>query len=207
MAKVRFNPCHRRTPLRVALLALAVLGALTMRNASAQPAGSHVQAQPAQPAPVVVPLSEFANRDAGLLVGVNVKLTYLSEQTKPIPTVVFGSFSVLPSLAPFKPFEKRGHDYGNDALSRVEHFSVGLAELKAMLQKANTIPAVQRGSQSGTVLSFGVVDSAPGSTKGLQVILDRADAQALVAALQGAALPGNAAAKQTLSDLLTRLGG
>ena len=206
MANEKPFVCLRRVPFRSALLALAVLGALSARNlASAQPAATPVPSQPTSMAPVHVALSEFADRDPSRLAGVHVKLTYLSEQTKPIPTVVFGSFSQQPSMAWFKPFEKRGHDYGNDNLSRVEHFTVGLDELKAMLQKANTIPAVQQGRQDGKVLSFGVVDSAPGSNKGLQVILDLPDAKALVAALQGAALPSNGRAKKTLGDLLTRL--
>jgi hypothetical protein len=160
---------------------------------------------PPAPSPVYVPLSEFANRPPSRLVGVEVKLTYLSEQTIPTPSVVFHPFQTLPDLAAFVPFRSSGLSYTNDELPRVESFAVQLAELKAMLQAANAISAVQQGRRDGKYLSFMVVDRTPGQVKGLEVVLNKPDAVALVTALKGAASPGNGLAVQVLGSLLTRL--
>lgn len=207
MAKAKHTLCPRRTAGRSAMLALAILGAIlawdfALAQSSATPAPSP---QPVTPVPVPVPLSELANRPPSRLSGVQVKLTYLSEQTKPVPTVVFGPFQRLPDLAAFKPYQTLGLPYGNDNFKNIEHFSVDLAELKAMLQKANTIPAVQQGKRDGKFLAFVVVDTTPGEVKGLEVVLNQADAKALVTALQTAASPSNGMAKQILTALLTRL--
>jgi hypothetical protein len=209
MAKARHISCPRRIAGRSAMLALAILGALlawdlALAQSSATPAPSPQPVTPA-PAPVQVPLSEFANRPPSRLAGVHAKLTYLSEQKKPVPTVVFGSFQRLPDMAAFKPYQTPGLHYGNDNFKNIENFSVDLAELKAMLQKANTIPAVQQGKRDGKFLAFVVVDTTPGEVKGLEVALNQADAKALVTALQTAAFPSNGMAKQILTALLTRL--
>lgn len=152
----------------------------------------------------IVPMSEFANRPPRRLVAVHAKLTYLFEQTKPVSTVVCGSFRRLVDLHAFQALRKPGVSYINDELPRVENFSVTTDELQKMLQAANGIPAVRESRRDGQHVSFMVLGDEAGRRKGCEAILNKLEAQALVRALRNEVSPSNGMAINILDSFLTR---
>ncbi len=149
------------------------------------------------------PYSEFTRRPPARLSHVQVKLTYLGEQTKPVPTVVFGAIGRLIDLQAFGGLRKAGIDYGNDELPRIESFVVTVDELHAMLQAA-ALPAVTQGQRDGSWVSFMVLDNAPPGIKGVEAILDPQEAEALVRALRSGVSPRDGPAAAVLDSFLAR---
>lgn len=61
------------------------------------------------------------------------KITYLGEQTTPIPTVIFYIGKSFPGMRQLLSLQRNNTSYANDTMPNVAHFSVTPAEFKTML--------------------------------------------------------------------------
>lgn len=145
------------------------------------PMNVHTVSRDAQFSPLLVSsFDEFEAFELAELQNLQVKLTYLGEQTRPILTVVFGSLLHVVSMENFKPFRKSGVDYGNDDLPTVRNFTSRPDELQRMIQLVGTIPVVRAGVREGEFLSFMMVNELRGEIKGFEAILNARDAESLL---------------------------
>jgi hypothetical protein len=142
------------------------------------------------------PFSTFARLKAKELATLQGKLTWLAAQREMTPSVLFAATGTAPNPALFVPFRRPGVSYGNDAMP-FQTFAATPTQLAAMLAAAGKIPAVAAGGVSASPrLSFALVQGG----KGFEVILDNADANALIAALMQA-FAANQDALRIIGDL------
>jgi len=130
--------------------------------------------------------SDFLNMSQSELASLQAKLTYGGIQEEPISTIVITSTSGNVNLSQFVPFRHAGFNYGNDSLP-VRKISAATGELQTLLQNASNIPAVVSGGVgSPGYLSFALVNTVSGTTKGFEVILNPTDATSLMMAVRSA---------------------
>jgi hypothetical protein len=132
-----------------------------------------------------------------MLKGMQVKLTYLGEQEKVIPSVGFAVESF--ELGKFKPFYTKGVDYGNDDV-KINTFTVSVEEMGRVYDVAFRIEAVKNPRMpDAPVLSFMVYDAT--DKKVHEAVLGRGNALKLVDALIGSLDPANTVGIDYLESL------
>lgn len=146
------------------------------------------------------PFSDFQNMSLAELETLQVKLTYVGAQEKPVPTTAFTSPANTLDLSKFVPFQRPGISYANDELP-VRSFSASATELKAVIDETGKIPAVVAGGVAGDVyISFALFNSVGGTDKGFEAVLNPTDGIALFQALR-TALAGNQTGLKIINEM------
>jgi hypothetical protein len=136
------------------------------------------------------PYSDFQAMTPGQLSTLQVKLTFVGFQEKPVQTVVFTSPTNTVDVGKFAPFQQPGINYANDNFPPVT-FSAAPTELQAVIQEAGKVPAVMAGGVAAEpYISFSLFNIVGGVDKAFEVILNQTDGIALFQALR-TALAGN----------------
>jgi hypothetical protein len=133
------------------------------------------------------------------------KITYLGEQNKPIPTVVFFTGNHEMSMESFVKFQKDSQAYSNDDLPYTKHVSVTAREFRRMLsavQPTLTREAVPKGHE---LLSFCVVREIAGKVEGCEFRIGSALGREFYRNLLDALGPGNEPARAALSKQLMNI--
>jgi hypothetical protein len=145
------------------------------------------------------PYSDFLNMTQSQLATLQAKLTYGGIQEEPIATIVITGPSATVQISQFDPFKHTGFSYVNDGLP-VRRITASVAELQAILQNANAIPAVQSGAvENPPYVSFALFNTIGGTAKGFEAILNPTDGIALLNAIQ-AAFQSDLAGLATIGD-------
>ncbi|MBM3149180.1 MAG: hypothetical protein FJ008_01990 [Chloroflexi bacterium] len=144
---------------------------------------------------------EFQDFDLQQLQTLQVKLTYVGSQKKPIPTVAFTShFNVL-DMEKFRPFRRDGFDYGNDDIA-VWTFTCSPEELQRITKSAGEIQVVRRGEVIGEFLSFMMLNTTLRGDRVHEAILDAETSRLLLEKLRAALEPGNTQGIETFDQLM-----
>ncbi len=134
---------------------------------------------------------EFQASNLQQLRTLQVKLTYVGEQDKPIPTVAFTSqFNTL-DLEKFRPFRRPGFHYGNDDLPNIWTFTCSPEELQRMVNTLGEIQAVRQGKVIGEFLSFMMYNTTPAGEKVHEAILDAEMTKLLLEKIKASLDPAN----------------
>lgn len=160
------------------------------------------------PTPTSLPVSdfeEFESMDLSEFMTLQMKLTYVGEQSKVVPTVAITADSHDLDMDCFKPFRKTGVDYGNDEVATVVALSVTTEELQGIIGALGVMPAVKEGAREGQFLSFMMCNKVDGQTKGFEAIVDASDAEALLRTIVDELEPDSDTARQTLEDYMESL--
>lgn len=149
------------------------------------------------------PLAPWTRAPSSRLAAVHVKLTYHSEQTGAVPTVVFGSSRRLPDLQAFVPFRIPTLDYTNDELPWIDNFSVHPEELLSML-RAVEAPSEQV-REPTDFLTLTLVDTERDPVAGAVIAFDRVSAGKALQALIASADRADGTATRVLVSLKSQL--
>ena len=144
---------------------------------------------------------EFQDFNLEQLRTLQVKLTYVGIQTKPIPTVAFTSHFNALDMAKFKPLCRPGFDYGNDDLPNIWTFTCSPEELQQMIKSVGEIEAVRQGEVIGEFLSFMMYNTTPEGDKAFEAILDAETSKLLLSKIRAALDTGNTGGIETLDGL------
>ncbi|HET7225458.1 MAG TPA: hypothetical protein VFK69_07045 [Candidatus Eisenbacteria bacterium] len=133
------------------------------------------------------PYSYFQALSASNLGSVQVKLTYVGGlQDAPIATVLFAPPQNPTNVGLFAPYRHSGFDYGNDDAAS-KRFTVGVDELKQLIDSVATIPGVTNGPADTTgLVSFALMDTAGGTTRVFEAIPTVGDGRTMFAEILGA---------------------
>ncbi len=133
-----------------------------------------------------------------------MKLTYVGEQDKPVPTVAFTShFNVL-DMGKFKPYRRPGFHYGNDDLPNLWAFTCSPEELQKIIKAVGEIRVVRRGEVIGEFISFMMHNTTPDGDRVHEAILDADTSKLLFEKIKAALDPANKEGIGTI-DQLTRV--
>jgi hypothetical protein len=143
----------------------------------------------------------FQDFDLEQLRTLQVKLTYVGAQKKPIPTVAFTSSFNTVDMEKFKPFRRSGFHYGNDDLPNIWTFTCSPEELKGMIDAVGEIEAVRQGEVIGEFLSFMMYNTTPEGDKAFEAILDAETSKLLLSKIRAALDTGNTEGIETLDGL------
>ncbi len=160
--------------------------------------------------------AEFQAMSLEQLKSLQVKLTFVGEQARPIPSVAFTSIFHTLDLGKFVPFRRSGINYSNDELA-VRSFSASPEELKALIDGVGTLPDVTAGGVAEEVfLSFALFNSAgPGhpshdahglhaGDRAFEAVLNQSDAAAVLGKVLRA-LQSNSLGSRVLSAMACSL--
>lgn len=145
---------------------------------------------------------EFQSFDLQDLRTLQVKLTFVGTQEKPVPSVVFTSFYNVLDLERFKPFRRSGIHYGNDDLAVVLNFTTTPGELRRMIDSLGEIPAVRTGEVVGGFLSFMMHNLTERGEKAFEAILDLENAELFLTTIRSSMDPSNGMALHVLDSLV-----
>src|SRR5437867_189499 len=119
------------------------------------------------------PYSDLQAMSLADLATLQVKLSYLGDQTRMFTSRALTASGNVQNLSFFVPFERPAFDYANDHFT-VDSFKVAVEDLKALIDSVGTIPEVTDGGvDAGGYLSFALLNSAGGTTKAFESLLDR----------------------------------
>jgi hypothetical protein len=144
------------------------------------------------------PYSEFQAMSLADLSTLQVKLTYIGAQSAPSPALIFAaSLSIInPSL--FTPYRRPpATNYAVDDHSPAT-ITASTSDLKALIDSVGTLPDVTDGDvDANGDLSFSLLNTAGGTTKAFEAIVDSTNGRALFDKLL-VALRNNASAVRGL---------
>jgi hypothetical protein len=126
------------------------------------------------------------------------KITYLGEQTKPVPTLLFG-VGRTPSIAAFLKVQRSAAPYDNDTMPYTKTFTVSSEEFRRMLAAVQPIVA-NIAEQRPDFLSFAVLCAGNNEVVGEEFPISRALGEAFYRALLTAVSPDNEMAKMMLTN-------
>jgi hypothetical protein len=169
------------TGVLVVLLATAL--------ASSQPVGAQTFA----------PYSDFQAMSVARLATLQVKLTYIGDQTASINTVAFTAPGNPVDLTLFTPYRRPGLHYANDD-SSPRSFAATTQQLRALLDSVGKLPNVTDGDVDldGSV-SFALLNTAGGTTKVFEAVVNGTSGPALFDKMLSA-LAGNSDGIRVLTD-------
>ncbi|MCP4674849.1 MAG: hypothetical protein GY854_04935 [Deltaproteobacteria bacterium] len=147
----------------------------------------------------------FASLEAAELSRAQLKLTYVGEQTIPVPTVVISTLHRLPDLDEFTPYRSRGILYANDEGTDVRSGAVTADELKGLVQAASAQPALSPNDLGAAALTLTITRRTSTGTQGGEMIVNLPTARSLVSALIGVANPSNEIVMRILKELESHL--
>lgn len=103
------------------------------------------------------------------------KITYLGEQTRPVPTVVFSTEeSAFPaSLEHFLDFQQSSKAYGNDRLSTIMRFTVAPEVLRRMISNVRVTLTGKEIVAGTPFLSFTLVRKVGNEIQGREFLISR----------------------------------
>jgi hypothetical protein len=129
-----------------------------------------------------------------------VKLTYLGAQTKPVPSVVFTTFHHLIRMDWFVPLRRPGLHYGNDEIA-VWNFTVTPDEIKHIVETISRVEAVRKRGETEDAcvsLMFILQGSRLGRSS-FEALLDLDGFEAVTSALRNAIDEDNGLARKVLN--------
>ena len=143
------------------------------------------------------PYSEFQAMSTADLATLQVKLTYVGEfQNASLSSVLFGTSLTLLNAELFVPFYRTDQSY-SDNLGQLK-FTATAQELEALIDNVGTVPGVTDGDVDlNGYVSFSLLNTAGGTTKVFEAIVDSANGVALFNQVL-AALSANTAGTRTL---------
>lgn len=145
------------------------------------------------------PYSDFQAMSLSELATLQVKLTYMGEQTAVLGTLLLSATGSTPDPALFTPFRRAGHTYVNDDFGQ-QRVAASVQELKALIDEVGTLPGVTDGDvDAGGYLSFSLLNTVGGTTKAFEAIVDSTNGPALFGELLEA-LRTNAQVTRALRD-------
>lgn len=148
-----------------------------------------------------IAFKEFQAFDPQQLRTLQVKLTYVGAQDKPVPTVAFTSnFNVL-DLQKFKPYRRPGFDYSNDDII-VWTFVCSPEELQRIIKSVGEIRAVRRGEVIGEFMSFMMHNTTPVGDRVHETILNADTTKLLLEKIKASLDPENTEGTGTLDQLM-----
>jgi hypothetical protein len=131
------------------------------------------------------------------------KITFLGEQEKPIPTIVFTVDGRKPSMVRFLTVQRSNRPYGNDELPYTKTFSVTIPEFRRILNAVR--PVTANAAAEPNFLSFCIVTGAGNAVIGREYFIDKAHGRELFAALQSSISPNNTTAHSLLAAQVKNL--
>ena len=125
------------------------------------------------PAQTFSPYSDFQAMTLSDLATLQVKLTYMGNQTTAVGTLLFGAAGNTLNAGLFVPFHRSGQPYFNDDVGQYK-FTASVTELKAMIDSVATLADVTDGDAdpNGTV-SFSLLNTVGGTTKVFEAIVNK----------------------------------
>ena len=141
-------------------------------------------------------LSHATARD---LRNLQVKLTYVGTQTKPIPTVVFTTFYHNIHMDWFLPLRKSNLHYANDEIA-LWNFTVTPDEMKQVITALAQAKVLQKPNETpAAYLSLMLVqrDSRIGPSE-FEAVLSREDAESVSSAIRDALADDNGLARKVM---------
>lgn len=133
------------------------------------------------------PYSVFAAMTPAQLKALQVKLTYVGTQFKPVPTVAFTAKGNTLDLSVFQPYERKGIRYGNDKIRVLHNCSPTVRQLQALIRNVGKLKSVTSGKPAKTpFLSFALFDSVGGKQRAFEALVGRRDAPRLYAQIRRA---------------------
>lgn len=148
---------------------------------------------------VFSPYSDFQTMSLDELKTLQVKLTYVGIQTRPISSLAFTSPFHALNLAAFVPFRRPGIEYSNDDI-KVRTFTASPEELKAIIDNVAVLPNVIAGGVAqNPYLSFALLNTSNG-TKSFEAVVSKADSLDLFGQLR-LALQSNKTGLRMLSEI------
>jgi len=151
--------------------------------------------------------AEFEEFNLEQLRTLQVKLTYVGPQRRPIHTVAFTSDLNVLDMERFRPFRRAGFHYGNDDLPSNWTFTCSPEELQGMIKSVGEIGAVRQGKVIGECLSFMMYNTTPQGDRAFEAILDAETSELLLSKIKAALAPGNKEGIETLDRLAQILFG
>ena len=135
------------------------------------------------------------------------KITYLGEQTKPIPTIAFYTEGHRLAMETFVQFQQGQREYDNDSLPYTQTFRVTPVEFRRLLlaAKPRLIPAAK--SANPNYLSFCVVRKEAGGQVGEEFWIEPAAGAVFHRAVMEALESQNDAGRKALAGQATKLYG
>jgi hypothetical protein len=127
------------------------------------------------------------------------KITYLGEQSKPIPTVLFFSEGFVSELDKFFKMQTDPTPYDNDMLPSTLSFTVSPAEFHRILQSVKPVLEVLDPSAQPEFLSFTVAYSTDSDWIGQEFRLDYEQGAAFYTSLIGALGPDNDVGREAVT--------
>jgi hypothetical protein len=128
------------------------------------------------------------------------KITYLGEQTKPVPTVVFRTEGSKPSMEHFLQFQRNRQQYSNDEMPYTKTFLLSPAEFRRALQAVKPVVTDPAAAMGPDFLSFVVVSEADTGLSGQEFLIAPRAGKAFYQKLIGALDPENKTARDTLTS-------
>lgn len=127
------------------------------------------------------------------------KITYLGEQKKPIPTVVFSPHGYPVVMQRFLEVQGSRDPYDNDKMPYTKHFNVTPAELQRMLHSLQPLLTTEDVGKGPPFLSFTLVVLEEGHVSGQEIRIAQTSGKEFYTLLIKALQPENDAGRATLS--------
>jgi hypothetical protein len=126
------------------------------------------------------------------------KLTYVGEQSKPTPSVIFHS-GATPPEGLFLPFESPSVSYLNDSVVQPRVFGISQEEQVRVLRALASSSLAQAGTSASWALVLVQVEGE--QRRRAEWLMDRAICKQIVRLIAGALSDGNSQGKQSLSRM------
>jgi hypothetical protein len=125
------------------------------------------------------------------------KITYLGEQEKPIPTVVFAAQGHAVSMVRFLSVQHSKKPYANDKLPYTKSFTVTLAEFRRILEAVRPLAAAALPNRN-PFLSFSVLVGAGESVVGQELSISHNQGKQFLTTIDQSISPANTPAHAIL---------
>ncbi len=127
------------------------------------------------------------------------KITYLGEQSKPIPTVVFFTEEHDFSMNRFTQLHRTHKEYDNDSLPYTMQFTVKPVEFKRLLHALKPLLSKEDIAKGEEFLSFCVVYKTDLGQEGYEFLINASSARSFYEILIDALEPDNEVGRKALT--------
>ena len=148
--------------------------------------------------------AEIWNATDDQLKTAQAKITYLGEQEKPIPTIVFAVEGHTVSMVRFLSVQRSKKPYVNDELPYTKTFAVTLPEFRGILASVKPI-ATGAAPDKQEFLSFSVLAGAGNAIVGQEFLISRSQGKQFLEAVERSISPLNSTAQETLKAQIKNL--